>query len=841
MKFGFVGSSYTSRSNAIADEECINLFAETSETAGAQAQRSYLGTPGKKTFIPFDEGSVRGQYWTGTRHFIVAADTLYEVFEDGTASSFGTIESDGKAVSISGSNTQLLIVSSGKAYCFALTADSWKSNNIYTVGDRIIDSDGHMQEANAAAWKASTEYDVGTEIVDSNGNIQVAKAAKWKENTSYAVDAEIVDSNGHIQKAKAAAWEINKAYKLAAQIVDSNGNIQTAGKRIWVANSSYKLGLEIVDSNGNVQKVTTAGTSGTSEPTWTTSTTKEGAKWASATSYSVGTEIIDSNGNIQTVTTSGLSDTSAPSWATSGTTTDGTVVWTAGASGSGILVWTYQESSGGYAGTSGSSEPSWSTSDNTEDGDGTLVWVFTGSSSSAGTSGDVYPEFDDAGGSVADGDGTLVWEDQGATTIAGKSGTTSPSFKTSGLTADNKTLVWSYKASAEGYAGQSGDTEPTFDDTGSTTDPVRDGSGTLVWYDKGLRILDVTDQLAGAPVVAKYSDGYFVVIFENSNKFQMSDILDGTTWPALYVNAVSVFPENIVSIEISHREPWIFGSSHAQPYQDTGSDNIFDVIPGALIEMGSAARFGTIMIDNTPFWIGKDKNGSCQAWRASGYTPQRISTHAVEYALSSYSAESISNLVSYSYQEEGHLFWMLYIPGTDCTWVYDVSEGLWHKRGEWHEESATFGPHRSWNHVFAFGKHLVGDWASGNLYEMSLNYWDDDGETIRRVRRAPTITSELNWVFHSALKVYFFNGLGPQPPLLDGDGNSRAPQAMLRWSDDHGETWSNSHLADCGSAGQYKVRTIWRRLGCSRYRVYELTMSDPIPWSIVDAYLDVNT
>lgn len=353
----------------------------------------------------------------------------------------------------------------------------------------------------------------------------------------------------------------------------------------------------------------------------------------------------------------------------------------------------------------------------------------------------------------------------------------------------------------------------------------------------------VTILLAGAPIQTWYSDGYFIVSFAGSNKFQMSDILDGTTWPGIQVNAVSVFPENIVSIIVDHRELWVFGARHAQPYQDTGTDEVFDVIPGNLIETGSAATFGPCLLDNTIFWISEDERGARQAWRANGYTPQRVSTHAVETALSSYG--DISGLVTYSYQDGGHLFWVLYIPGTDCSWCYDVAEGLWHKRAEWLATTGTFGPHRSWNHAYAFGKHLVGDWQTGNLWEMKLaggqggvyTFVTDNGNAIRRLRRSPTLVNEMEWVYHAEINVDFATGLGPQPPLLDGNGDPRPPQAMLRWSNNRGSTWSNEHIAGCGMAGEYNTRVIWRRLGRSRYRVYELTVSDPVVWVICDAYL----
>ena len=350
-------------------------------------------------------------------------------------------------------------------------------------------------------------------------------------------------------------------------------------------------------------------------------------------------------------------------------------------------------------------------------------------------------------------------------------------------------------------------------------------------------IVDVTTQLAGIPVQAAFDDDYFIVCFKDSNKYQFCNVLDGTVWPGLYVNAVSVFPDNIVSIVASHRELWVFGNQHCQPYQDTGSDEVFDVIPGALIETGSAATFGPIRADNTIFWINEDERGARVAWRASGYTPQRISTHAVETDLASY--QTIANLVSYTYQEAGHLFWVLYIPDSQWSWVYDVAQSTWAKRAEWHIDSATYTAHRSWNHVYAFGKHLVGDWKTGIIYDMSQAYFDDNGTAIRRLRRSPTIVNEMGRVYHAELTLDFQTGVGPQPPLVDGDGNDREPQVMLRWSDDRGQNWSNEHTLGLGFAGQYKTRVIQRRLGNSRYRVYEISATDPVELVLVDGYLRI--
>lgn len=348
-------------------------------------------------------------------------------------------------------------------------------------------------------------------------------------------------------------------------------------------------------------------------------------------------------------------------------------------------------------------------------------------------------------------------------------------------------------------------------------------------------LLDVTSSLVATPAQVVYSDTYFIICFQNDQRFQISAPEDGTTWPGLQVNQVSVFAENIAGIGILHRELWVHGSKQSVVYSDTGSAEIFDVIPGAFIEQGQAATFGAAKLDNTRFWIGQDDRGAAVAWRASGYTPQRVSTFAVEAAWSTYS--TVSDAVSYAYQDGGHTFWVIYFPTGNATWVYDVATGLWHRRAFWNAATATFEAHHSQCHVYAFGKHLVGDWSTGNIYQMSMSLYDDNGNAIRRLRRAPTLSQEMQWMYHSQLLVDVDAGQGPQPPLTDGSGNPRGPLLMMRFSDDRGRTWSNEQTVDCGQAGSYKTRAIFRRLGRSRYRVYEISCSDAVPWTIVDSYL----
>jgi hypothetical protein len=64
------------------------------------------------------------------------------------------------------------------------------------------------------------------------------------------------------------------------------------------------------------------------------------------------------------------------------------------------------------------------------------------------------------------------------------------------------------------------------------------------------------------------------------------------------------------------------------------------------------------------------------------------------------------------------------------------------------------------------------------------------------------------------------------------------PQALLSWSNDGGHTYGNEYLSSVGAVGLFKTRLLWRRLGYSRDRVFNLTISDPIKKVITGAYVN---
>ena len=106
------------------------------------------------------------------------------------------------------------------------------------------------------------------------------------------------------------------------------------------------------------------------------------------------------------------------------------------------------------------------------------------------------------------------------------------------------------------------------------------------------------------------------------------------------------------------------------------------------------------------------------------------------------------------------------------------------------------------------------------------------GPGIRRMRQTPHLSAEEVFLYYSRFRLDLEVGTGATTTLL-------APQVMLQWSKDHGHTWSQEHWVEAGAVGQYLRRVMWRRLGRARDMVFRVVVTDPIPVTLIDAYVDV--
>ena len=345
----------------------------------------------------------------------------------------------------------------------------------------------------------------------------------------------------------------------------------------------------------------------------------------------------------------------------------------------------------------------------------------------------------------------------------------------------------------------------------------------------------ITDpDFPGAGSVA-YLDGYFVFNEPNTQKIWVTSLLEGTQIDPLDFASAEGSPDKIIALIVDHREIWVFGDNSVEVWYDAGNaDFPLSRIQGAYNEIGCAAAYSVAKLDNGLFWLGSDARGNGIVYRANGYTGQRISTHAVEWQIQQYS--TISDAIAYTYQQDGHAFYVLTFPTANATWVYDVSTQAWHERAGF--SNGQFTRHRS-NCQMNFNREIiVGDYENGKLYAFDLQKYSDDGAVqkwLRSWRALPTGQNNLKRTTQHMLQLDCESGVG-----IDGTGQGIDAEVMLRWSDDGGHNWSSEHWRSMGKIGQTGRRVIWRRLGMTmklRDRIYEISGTDPVKIAIMGAEL----
>ena len=347
----------------------------------------------------------------------------------------------------------------------------------------------------------------------------------------------------------------------------------------------------------------------------------------------------------------------------------------------------------------------------------------------------------------------------------------------------------------------------------------------------------ITDTDFPGAVTVSYLDGYFVFNEPNSQKIWITSLLDGLSVDPLDFASAEGSPDGGVGIIADHRELWVFGTNSIEVWYNSGNaDFPLSRIQGAFNELGCAAPYSIAKMDNGLFWLGKDARGQGIVYRANGYMGQRISTHAVEWHIQQYT--DISDAIAYTYQQDGHSFYVLIFPSANTTWVYDVATQAWHERAGF--SNGQFTRHRSNCQAFFNNEVVVGDFENGNVYAFDLDDYSDNGQIqkwLRSWRALPTGQNNLKRTAHHSLQLDCETGVG----LNLGQGSD--PEVMLRWSDDGGHTWSSEHWVSVGKIGEYYRRAIWRRLGMTmklRDRVYEISGTDPVKIAIMGAELIVS-
>ena len=273
-------------------------------------------------------------------------------------------------------------------------------------------------------------------------------------------------------------------------------------------------------------------------------------------------------------------------------------------------------------------------------------------------------------------------------------------------------------------------------------------------------ILPATDGAFTGADVVDIVDNIFVYNRPNTQQFGSSNLLSPLSAP-LQFSSKDGAPDQLVSLVVDHREIYLLGEVSSEVWVDVGSSPFpFQRIPGTSTQHGIIAKFSVSRVGNSFAYLARNQRGQGQIVMMNGYVPTRISTHAVENTLVN---QNISDAIAWTYQLEGHECYVVTFPSIDLTWVWDNTTGMWHK---WLAVDSNNVYHRHRGNCCATfnGLVYVGDYQNGNIYQLDPNNYTENGQEIRRLRRAPHLVSDLQRQYFEELQIQFQPAIGLSTP-----------------------------------------------------------------------------
>ena len=333
------------------------------------------------------------------------------------------------------------------------------------------------------------------------------------------------------------------------------------------------------------------------------------------------------------------------------------------------------------------------------------------------------------------------------------------------------------------------------------------------------------------------------------NKFYFSDVgpQGFKSWEPQALNWASAEQnaDPINSMAKIQGELWFFGINSYEVWVPSPNPSLpLSFRGGSASNIGCGAPDSVAEIKENIFWLGSSKAGKNVVYMSQGYNAVRISNHAIEYQLGKVET---SNAVGFTYQEEGHTFYVLNLISSEKTYVFDLETGEWHERAS---RDPILNISRRWSPmyaVYAFDKVITGNSSIPYLLTLDLDTYTefdpnysvggDNQKPIVRTIQTTSFWDGLNSVVHDELAIDVDVGHGLQNNNTAGVGQD--PQLMLDYSDDGGYTFKPQQWRSIGKIGKYKQRVRFLKLGMSRERVYRISISDPVKVVILGARLSV--
>lgn len=157
-----------------------------------------------------------------------------------------------------------------------------------------------------------------------------------------------------------------------------------------------------------------------------------------------------------------------------------------------------------------------------------------------------------------------------------------------------------------------------------------------------------------------------------------SNINDPLTWSALNVIQCQAEPDGGVCLARQLNLIVAYNAYSTEFFYDAGNPVGSPLLPysSSFIELGCASGASVASAENTIYFIGVSKQKGRGLYRLNGTNPEYVSTPFIDRLLNS---DNLVDITAHCIRIGGHTFYILYLPTTGITLVYDSTSKEWAK------------------------------------------------------------------------------------------------------------------------------------------------------------------
>lgn len=350
-----------------------------------------------------------------------------------------------------------------------------------------------------------------------------------------------------------------------------------------------------------------------------------------------------------------------------------------------------------------------------------------------------------------------------------------------------------------------------------------------VWQWDGAVVSEVTNvNITGSKSVAFFNNQF---AYTKDTLTIVSNVGDGSEASGLNAIGAESLPDNLVRDYWFDQVLYRFGERSTESWYNSGVGSPpIARIEGQIFSVGCGAIHSIANTKDALYWLGNDR----RIYRTRGGVEEQISSIAISHAIEGYS--KIDDCFVGEFVFEGQQFITFTFPSANKTWALKEELG---QNGWFELSSGTDGERYQGNsYVNVYGKTLITNATSGDMYELDIDTFDLNGDVYQRRRILTSISGKTvgqpgKRVQMSRFELIMEMGVG----LVSGQGVD--PLIMIEASYDGGKSWSTGTWMRIGRLGETNIRAEWFSMRSFYDMMIRITTSDPVDYSIYSGAIDL--